>query len=243
MKSIWGWVSLFLFSIFLGAVNAKADQPKEVKRIRNERSLINSPAFNDAMARNNRNATSRANEGPVDPKNLEFCKTDKWAKTCLDLLISYRCSQYTFPLPGMGCIDAGSDFVSSLSMKKIDVKVKEDDGSVGTYNLPVIFTNELEKVIANKSVQTYLENLLPLIVKHEKLNLRFNLYEYTLGKFNNNPLIATGLLAVLFSDTSFVQIQAAYLEQMVTAKKVGADATKAIRARRREWNVNFAQNL
>lgn len=228
MKSIWSWVSLFLFSIFIGALSAQAAAPLEVQAYNTESAIIDNPVFNDAFMNALTSNSATTATAAAGDKGLEFCKTDKWAKTCLDLLITYRCTQYTFPMPGLGCVAAGSQFVGLLSMKKIDVKITDTDGKVQTYNLPVIFTRELEKLIVDPKVQAYLDGLMPAMMQAEKENISFNLFDYTMSKTGNNAFIATGLIAILFQDTSFVEIQAAYLEQLHAAKKIAASTWKSI---------------
>lgn len=224
---IWGWISLFIFSVFMGAIGANAAIPHEVQLYTSERMINESAAFQDAFL-NSVNPNSSTTDDPG--KDLEFCKTAKWAKTCLDLLLTYRCNQYSLPLPAVGCTAAASQFVNSLSIQKIDVKVPGDGGTVETYNLPVIFTKELEVLIQEPKVQAYLEGLLPAIRSAEKANVNFNLYEYTLSKTGNKPFIALGLIAVLFQDTSFVQIQAAYLEKLHAEKRIKSDTWKFIQS-------------
>lgn len=135
MKGIWGWVGLFLFSVFMGAISAKAAAPLNSRSHAISSDLLGARAFQEAVDRahrlDSRDRVAHAeNEEPDPTKKLEFCKTEKWAETCLNLLLTYRCNGYSFPLPAAGCSSAGDAFVKLLSIKKIDVKINRDRKSV-----------------------------------------------------------------------------------------------------------------
>lgn len=160
---------------------------------------------------------------------LDFCRTGKWAPTCLTALMIYRCNQYAFPLSATRCEVTAAEFVRFLDIKKIDVTINTTEGPE-SYNLPVIFTTELNQLIQDSQVQDFLTTLMPVIRDHEKSQSPFNLWNYTLKKANNDQLKALQWLGVLFQDTSFIQVAVAYLNISFKEKRIPENTFKAIQA-------------
>ncbi|MBC7385971.1 MAG: hypothetical protein H7301_07405 [Cryobacterium sp.] len=156
-------------------------------------------------------------------ENLLFCHTQKWSKACLLGLLTYRCNQYTFPFTAYGCTFSAADFVNRLGLERIDVVV---DGA--TYSLPVIFTEQLSRMITTPKVQKEISLLLGTLQTAEKNQSKFNLWDYILIQENGDTEKALEWLSVLLQDTSGVQIQIAYLDQVSGPRRYNAATKRAI---------------
>lgn len=152
---------------------------------------------------------------------LTFCHTEKWSNSCLFGLIAYRCGQYAFPLPIYGCTAAAAALVTLLDMKRISVT--DDNGQ--TFVLPVIFTTRLEAMIQDPLVQDDLRGLKLLLNYYGNIKRKFNLYEWVRMMHSGDMEKTLEWLAVLLQDTSGVQIQIAYLDDIAKKRKF-SEATK-----------------
>ncbi len=160
----------------------------------------------------------------VDGDNgLSFCHTPKWTSSCLLGLFIYRCGQYTFPLTPYGCTAAAGSFMDLLELKRIDVVLEGN-----TYNLPVIFTQRLERMIQQPAIQNEMQSLRILLDHYGRNRRGFDLHEWFRAMSNGNHEKTLEKLAVLLQDTSPVQIHIHYLRQLAKTKRFSAATLKAI---------------
>lgn len=153
---------------------------------------------------------------------LSFCHTEKWSAACLYGLFVYRCTQYAFPLTPYGCTIAASSFVDMLDMKRVTITT--DDGK--TYNLPVIFTTKIVKLIQTSEVQTNIRELLAVLKESANEKKKFDFLKWVQAKNKGNKLKTLEWIAVLLQDTSPAQLQIAYLDLIAKQGKF-SEATKA----------------
>lgn len=155
---------------------------------------------------------------------LEFCHTAKWSKPCLFGLLTYRCVQYSFPFGAAPqCSTAAAAFSDLLQLKRIDVTV---DGEI--YNLPLIFTKRLERLIQDPRTQADLRELQSSLETALNTNVPFDLWKWALRVNQGNTERTLEWLSTLLQDTSLVQIQISYLEQISAARKFSSATKKAI---------------
>ncbi len=159
-----------------------------------------------------------------DDSGLAFCHTEKWSKACLFGLMVYRCEQYAFPLPAVGCAAGASAFSEMIDMQRIPIKA--DDGN--TYLLPVIFTTKLVSMIQEPRIQSDLRDLLGLLDYYSKQKKKFDLWEWVRATNQGDLEKTFEWFAVLLQDTSAIQIQIAYLDEEAKKGKFSMPTKRAI---------------
>lgn len=209
--------------------DSEADAHFDVSLTEPPRSDISKQIVDDLVARGSAPFVS-PNGTPIttpqtDGKDpLEFCHSAKWSKTCLFGLLSYRCLQYSFPLGAAPhCSNAAAAFTDLLQLKRIDVTV---EGAV--YNLPLIFTKRLERLIQNPKTHADLRELQASLETAFKTKVPFDLWSWALRVNHGNSENTLEWLATLLQDTSLVQIQIVYLEQISDVRKFSSATKKAI---------------
>jgi hypothetical protein len=141
--------------------------------------------------------------------DLDFCHTEKWSAACLTGLLIYRCDQYTIPFAPLGCALASLAFMDNLQLKRIDVVIENE-----TYNLPVIFTEHLERLIQDPKTQAMIGRLRAELVSAASNQTPFDLWKWMLAAQNGNREKAIENLAVLLQDTSGVVLHIEYLKSI-----------------------------
>jgi len=156
--------------------------------------------------------------------DLSFCHTEKWSTSCLYGLFVYRCTQYSAPFFPYGCSVAAASFVDMLDMKRVDITT--EDGK--KYNLPVIFTTKIVKLIQTRKVQAEIRTLLGLLKESAKEKKKFDLLKWVTDTNAGNKLKTLEWIAVLLQDTSPAQLQIAYLDLIAKEGKFSAATKTAI---------------
>jgi hypothetical protein len=164
---------------------------------------------------------------PLPDDSLSFCRQQKWARICLNTLLTYRCNQYfnvTSPIETQLCSAAAKTMVDYLDYKTVQVI---EDNKI--YRFKIIFTKELRSLIKKQIVQNYLRSLeidlREAMIHHEP----FDLFEYTL-KFSKNRDLAIRWIAILFQDTTFSRVQVTYLEELASKGQLNQE----------EWEIKEA---
>ena len=148
---------------------------------------------------------------PLPDDSLSFCRQQRWAKICLNTLLTYRCHQYfnlTSPIEAQLCSAAAQTMVDYLDYKTVQVI---EDNKI--YRFKIIFTNELRSLIKNPKVQNYLRSLAIDLKTAMRRHEPFDLFKYTL-KYSKNRDTALKWIAILFQDTTFSRVQVTYLEEL-----------------------------
>jgi hypothetical protein len=222
--------------IFVGSVQAAStlpandpypNQPEAVgSEIENRRELPAVPTEHTsffAVAGFKNEAASEAGTSDNEGGALAFCNTQKWSSSCLSGLIIYRCGQYTFPLTPYGCALATAAFVGTLDLKRIDVNV---DGTV--YNLPVIFTGTLERMVQTPSIQAEIQDLRSYLEASAKSKSKVDFWQWMWAMNTGNFGATLQKISVLLQDTSAVEIQINYLKGIAKKHGFNAASLKAI---------------
>lgn len=161
---------------------------------------------------------------PLPDDSLSFCRQQKWAKTCLNTLLTYRCNQYYFwdqPLEFQLCSASAQMMIDSLDYKTVQVI---NDNKI--YRFKIIFSKTLRSLVKNRTVQTYLRSLAIDLKKAKNLRKPFDLYQYTL-KYAKTKDTAIQWLAILFQDTTFSQVQVTYLEELAAQGNLNKEELQA----------------
>lgn len=175
--------------------------------------LINLLSFNATYAQ----TTNGPTPAPLPDDSLSFCRKQTWAKTCLNSLLTYRCTQYYYPLfPSKNqlCSTSAASMIDYLDYKTVQV-IKDNK----IYRFKIIFTNKLKKLINTPVVQTYLSSLAVDLKEAMQFHKPFDLYSYTL-KYAKDRDTAILWLGVLFQDTTFSRVQVKYLEDLDASGKL-----------------------
>ncbi len=223
-------VALSALMITASAVAGEAAQEAtfaEVESRREAREAVAIPheshSFYSVAGIGDKNFSTGDDYSDAGDGGLSFCHTEKWSRSCLYGLLVYRCGQYTFPFTPYGCAAAAAAFVDEIDMKRIDV---ESDGTI--YNLPVIFTGRLEKLVQEMNVQADLATLRIMMENSIRTKEKLNLYKWVRGMQLGNFESTLEKLAVLFQDTSAVAIQINYLRGVTKEREFNAATLKAI---------------
>jgi hypothetical protein len=155
---------------------------------------------------------------PLPDDSLSFCRKQAWAKTCLNTLLTYRCTQYYYPLSPMKsqlCSISASSMINYLDYKTVQVI---NDNKI--YRFKVIFTNKLKELINTPVVQSYLSSLAVDLKEAMQFHKPFDLYNYTL-KYAKDRDTTILWLGILFQDTTFSRVQVQYLEDLDARGKLG----------------------
>lgn len=150
---------------------------------------------------------------PLPNNSLSFCRQQKWAKICLNTLLTYRCKQYfylTSPLEIPLCSAAALSMINHLDYKTVQVI---EDNKI--YRFKIIFTNELRSLIKNPVVEQYLSSLAVELREAMRQHKHFDLHKHTL-KFAKDRNTAIKWIAILFQDTTFSRVQVTYLEELAS---------------------------
>jgi hypothetical protein len=123
----------------------------------------------------------------------------------------------------MGCALAATQFTESLQLKRIPVTI---EGVV--YELPVIFTARLERLIRDRNVQADLRSLRLLLTNAAESKSKFDLWQWSWAMTNGDFDRTLENLAVLLQDTSGVAIQVNYLKGVAKARGFDAAANRAV---------------
>lgn len=158
-------------------------------------------------------AQSEPVPAPLPDTSLAFCRQQKWAKTCLNTLLTYRCSQYflpSSPREAQRCSLAAQSMIEHLDYRTVQVI---NDNKI--YRFKIIFSSTLRRLIKKHSVQHYLLALAQDLKKVMKTHQSFDLYRYTLAHAKQRE-VALEWLAILFQDTTFSRVQVTYLEELAS---------------------------
>lgn len=154
---------------------------------------------------------------PLPDDSLSFCRKQTYAKACLNVLLTYRCSQYYSvftPVKQNLCSASANSMIDFLDYKT--VKVINDNK---IYRFKIIFTNKLISLINDSNVQKYLSSLASDLKEAMLFRKEFDLYEYTFKHAKNRDLTILWL-GVLFQDTTFSRVQVQFLEDLNQAGKL-----------------------
>jgi hypothetical protein len=176
--------------------------------------------FNALLA----DTSSDPTPAPLPNDSLSFCRKQKWAKACLNVLLTYRCNQYYYPISPIRnklCSAAAYSMIDYLDYKT--VQVIENNKS---YRFKVIFTNKLKSLISNPKVQRYLNSLALDLRQAMDLHKPFDLFQYTL-QFAGDRDNAILWLGILFQDTTFSRVQVKYLEDLAQNGNLSLKELKA----------------
>lgn len=176
-------------------------------------------SFNSSFAR----IVNDPTPAPLPDDSLSFCRQQKYAKACLNVLLTYRCGQYYYPLypvEAQLCSYSAQSMINYLDYKTVEV-IKDNK----IYRFKIIFTRKLRKLIKDPVVQKYLRSLESDLSESFKYHKPFDLFKYTL-RFAKKRDIAIQWLAILFQDTTFSQVQVQYLDDLTKAGVLSQDELK-----------------
>lgn len=164
--------------------------------------------------------TSDPTPAPLPDDSLSFCRQQKWAKICLNTLLTYRCNQYFNPLSPIEaqlCSGAAQSMIDYLDYKTVQVI---EDNKI--YRFKIIFTKKLRLLIKTPVVQKYLRSLAIDLRKAMKHHQPFDLFKYTL-KHSKKRDTAFQWIAILFQDTTFSRVQVTYLDELASKGLLNQD--------------------
>jgi hypothetical protein len=170
------------------------------------------------------NLSTEPTPAPLPDDSLSFCRQQKWAKICLNTLLTYRCDQYFYPLYPMKaqlCSTAAQVMIDYLDYKTVQVV---EDNKI--FRFKIIFTNKLKSLISDPKVQNYLNSLAADLSVAKKFRKPFDLFQYTL-KFAGDRDTSILWLGILFQDTTFSRVQVKYLEDLAQNGKLNRDELQA----------------